>query len=196
MKRVRSQQIPYGLPTSVVIPQKPNWLGLVAPLDTHGGNIKPRLVWEEDPAFPQRKDQTVILFRGDADIEYNDYKDFEFLFVTHDQNRRGGGISSLWACSPVLAPVTPVEPPKPKKAPNPPSPDSLAAIADHEKKMRLKKEQEKALKASRERKEDKNVMKIVVPEEEEEDLLGTVELDIAGTKIDWEKEDKKEKVSK
>lgn len=180
MKRVKSQQIPYSTPTIVVIPQRPHWLGLVSQIDPHGGNIKPRIVWEEEPAYPQRKEQTVILFRGDADVEYPNYKNFKFLFVTHDQNRRGGGIATLWACDPEIAPAKPTPTPKPKKQPQLPSPDSLAAIADHEKKMKIKAAQEKALKESEESEaaravvEAKNKWLASLEKKEEENLLDTL----------------------
>jgi len=166
--RVRSQPVSYGSPTNLVVPQKPVWLGLIAQIDPNGGQIKPRVVWQEDPAYPTRKEQTVILFRGDAEIEFPEYKNFEFLFVTHDQNRRGGGIASLWSCDPERAPVAPPEAPAPpKQAPTLPSPESLAAVQDHEKKVRMKEEQEKALRESKKREETRE-------KDKEESLLDTV----------------------
>lgn len=181
--RVRSQPVQYGRPTNLVIPQKPTWLGLIAQIDPNGGQIKPRVVWQEDPAFPARKEQIVILFRGDAEIEYPNHKNFEFLFVTHDQNRRGGGIASLWACDPVQIPVTPMEAPSiPKRPPTQPSPESLAAIRDHEKKLQLQAEQAKALMESIEALDPDEVeaelegstIVATIPDDQEENLLDAI----------------------
>jgi hypothetical protein len=150
MKRIKSQAIPYGVPTLVVVPQRTVWLGIAPTLDTNASHIKPRLGWIEDSAFPARKPQWVILFRGDADLEFDGFKNIEPIFFTHDANRRGGGIATLCKAEKVVEQVVESPPVKKKAPPTPASPESIAAVEAHERKIRLKKEQEQALKEAAE----------------------------------------------
>lgn len=151
MQRIRSQQIPYGTPTSLVVPRSPTFLGIATAFDPHGGSPKARLAWIEDSQFPQREEIHVILFRGDADLEYDGYHKIKPLFITHDQHRRHNAIATLCTAVPTAAPIPEFDPnPQPKHPPTPPSPESLAAVAAHERKMRLKAEAEAALKAAEE----------------------------------------------
>lgn len=142
MIRVREVQIPYGKPVTVQIPKRTVFLKLLCPIDANNANIKPRIVYGEDSAFPQLTEASYILLRGQCDVEAEGCKpnDFEFVDIGYDANRRISGIATLWRCSTIKdVPKQESAPAKPRQI-TPPSPESLAAIAAHEAKIRAEEE--------------------------------------------------------
>lgn len=148
MLRTRSQQLPYGIPTTIVAPNDPKFLSIVTSNDPNTTSSKPRIVWLEDSARPQRKEHTVILFQGDTDLDYEGYRDIKPLFVTNGPNRRHNTFATLCTATPTNPATAPVDPtPPPKKAPTPHSPESLAAIEAAKQKERKAKEREEELRS-------------------------------------------------
>jgi len=142
MQTVKALNIPnYGQPFRAQMPKKTTFLGITAQIDPNNANVKPRLVYLQDSQFPKTEEQTYILLRGQSDLEHPDVKNWQFVGLTYDQNRRHNGIATLWKVKPKIATPKLVDlNPKPKRERAPHSPESLAAIAAHEKKVRLEQE--------------------------------------------------------
>jgi len=153
MKHIRSQNLQYAGVTRVVAPTpRPDlpFVGISCQLDGNSSSIKPKIVWVEDSQFPQRKEYHILLLRGDREVEHADFKNPTFLFTTYDQNRRTGGVATAWLVEPIPQPEKPVfkEPKRPKVDYT--SPEAREALAAHEKKLRLKAQQDAALKEQEE----------------------------------------------
>jgi len=127
------------------MPKKLEILGIAAQLDPAQANIKPRLVYVEDSQFPQRVEVTYLLLRGQATVDAPGCKNFEFVAMTYDQNRRHNGIATLWQVDQVKDVVIEKPVVKPKHV-ELPSPESLAAIKAHEEKLQVEKERLQNLK--------------------------------------------------
>lgn len=123
------------------MPRSPEILGLSAQVDPNNQNTKPRLVYLQDTQFPQTILKHYLLLRGQEDLEHHNTRNYRFIGITQDQNRRTNGIATLWEVDLIeaAAPEPQPEPQKPKHV-ELPSPESLMAIADHEKKLSLEKE--------------------------------------------------------
>lgn len=141
MKRIKILPLTYGTLTSEVMPKQPQILGLTAQIDPNNTNVKPRLIYLQDTAYPQTHLKHYLLLRGQSDLEFPNAKNFRFVGVTQDQNRRTQGIATLWEVDLVEqdAPAEAPEPVKPKVVPVA-SPESLMAIKAHEDKIKKEKE--------------------------------------------------------
>lgn len=145
MQTVKALNIPnYGTPFQAQMPKKTTFLGITAQIDPNNANVKPRLVYLADSNFPTVQEQTYILLRGQSDLDHPEVKNWEFVGLTYDQNRRHNGIATLWKVQPINPiPVKVDANPKPKKLRQPHSPESLAAVKAHEDKLKLEEERQR-----------------------------------------------------
>lgn len=141
MKRIRTVQLPYNVRVDITMPKRTHFTELVCQIDDNNANVKPRLVYCEDTLWPQLVKASYILLRGECDVEAAGCKpdDFQFVGLGWDRNRRHNQIATLWRVTPLVEVDKPIAQPKKKPVPQP-SPESLAAIEDHNKKIRLEQE--------------------------------------------------------